>query len=120
MGSDTLRNLHGRLLTFDPQVGYGNLFGRYAIYFSMAYILSCIIVFRRWTKPFIYGFFLLFFFLEKFLLVFFGFHISAKLLTLLYETTPNESSEFIKTFLFSWDFSLLYPLLFYWSVLFSF
>lgn len=44
MGSDTLRNLHGRLLTFDPQVGYGNLFGRYAIYFSMAYILSCIIV----------------------------------------------------------------------------
>lgn len=106
MGSDTLRNLHGRLLTFDPQVGYGNLFGRYAIYFSMAYILSCIIVFRRWTKPFIYGFFLLFFFLEKFLLVFFGFHISAKLLTLLYETTPNESSEFIKTFLFSWDFSL--------------
>ena len=72
----------------------------------MAYILSCIIVFRRWTKPFIYGFFLLFFFLETFLLVFFGFHISAKLLTLLYETTPNESSEFIKTFLFSWDFSL--------------
>ena len=64
MGSDTLRNLHGRLLTFDPQVGYGNLFGRYAIYFSMAYILSCIIVFRRWTKPFIYGFFLLFFFLD--------------------------------------------------------
>lgn len=100
---ETLRNLHGRLVTYDPALSFYDLFCRFSILFLIAYLFSVIatITNRTWVKSIIYLFVFSVFVFYLFLKNVFNLSISPAIFVLLAETNQTESKEFINTFVFS-------------------
>lgn len=103
MGFQTLRNLHGRILTPDHLVTFSDIFGRMAVYLLFAWVFAGLIstCSRKWVKVVIYILVFALYYIQQFVHDLFSMNISVQLLVLLAETTSRESSEFIQDYFFS-------------------
>ncbi len=100
---ETVRNLHGRMVTYDPTVTFFDLFCRFTIIFLFAYLFAALatIINRVWLKILIYLFVIFVFSFYLFLRIVFDLSINPHIFVLLAETNQNESREFINSFFLS-------------------
>ncbi len=101
MGSLTLRHIHGRLL-HENDASLHALAASVCIYFAMAYAFALLmkVARRRWVNLCVYGLVTFLFLVDQFLSALFGMRLSPQVLTLLAETTAEETSGFLRAFLF--------------------
>lgn len=103
MDCETLRNLHGRLLTYDPLVSIESLLARIPVCLLMAYTLAAGVCLagKKWARLAAYVLTLTLFGLQLFLTTVFNMQISPQIFTLLAETNGREATEFLHTFVLS-------------------
>ena len=104
IGYENLQNLHGKVIG-DPTVTYIDIFRRFSLVVFVAYISVFLInwIKRKWFLYISYVFLFSLFFIQLFLHQCFHLNLSPYILTLLAETNTGESSEFLKTYILSYN-----------------
>lgn len=109
-GLDLFRNIHGRMVFYDPRNTYFDLFCRFAGILLLSWLVTAFVSYvnRRWLKVLAYTIVTILFAVTFFLEYVFAMSINPNLLVLLAETTPQESHEFINTFIISGKSIIVY------------
>ena len=104
MGYENLQNLHGKIIG-DSTVTYFDIFRRFSLVVFTAYIFIVLIdvIKRKWFLYVSYSFLFSLFFIQLFIHQNFQLNLSPYILTLLAETNSGESSEFLKTYILSYN-----------------
>lgn len=100
---ETLHNLAGSGVSFNTHPTWFDAMARAAIYLTYSWAIAAAVTAtgKRWAKVLAYAVLLSLFAVERFLGSLFAMEISPFVLTLLGETTPEESQSFVHTFVLS-------------------
>lgn len=100
LGLEALQNIHGSLVIHDL-ITFQDLLSRFFATFFIAYLITTIVshVKKTWFKVLVYSFLIIVWATNLYLRENFGLHISPSILTILAETTRQESKEFFNSFI---------------------